>query len=212
MVCVVWLLTWISPLSAQTPDADLSKANELYDLKKYPEARDAFARWLAAYGVHPLRAVVMFNMGLAWEKEEKWDRALDAYKKSMEISQKGSAEFKDALYRAVFCYEKLGDWKSAKMSLGALEGYTLTTYRLAEFSIRKWYLDWLQSEKGAGPKPSLDDLEKNYQRFEKLRRTGVVPFDSLEIFARAALTLGRNKVSLLKTPKNKDEFETIHYR
>ena len=94
---------------SQTPELSFQEANRQFDLRNYDEAEKSYTRWLDDNAAHPLRAVSLFNLGLTHEKQSKWGQAIERYRQAMEISQKGSAEFKDALYRTFYCYEQLSD-------------------------------------------------------------------------------------------------------
>ena len=199
------LVSWIPRVYSSNPEEDFRRLNQLFDQKKFKEARQGYELWLQVNGTHPLRTVVLFNLAHSLEKLNLCPQALSTYKTVMEVTSKQSPTFKDALYRQLSCFEKEAQYEKALVTLGALEGYSLTGYRVSELGLRRWMIETRRARVKGENAPSFEPFKKLYDHLQQLQVRQSLPPETTLVWARVSAELAETKLVRFQQDTNDPE-------
>ncbi len=126
ILTAIFLLTaHIAFAQTQTPSPEMTAANKLVQEKKWMEAEKAFSEIIKK---EPANARAWFLLGFARHSQEKWESAIEAFKKNVEIAQVPAG-----MYNVAAGFSRLGkkdeafEWLEKALKNGAAFGSNIDT-------------------------------------------------------------------------------------
>lgn len=173
---------------------------DLTNLKRYPEALQYADKLFNASDSAKISETDYLYYGYAYQGNKEYQKAIDMFKKSIEMNKDNEEDKQDALKNIANCYSSLGDITQASATyeqyLGMLK--KVTAYDMA--TLASMYMDQADKEEGDKKTEYLKKADEIYGKIAD-------QFPSVADFA----TLQRAHIGYTLDPESKEGTAKPHY-